>query len=369
MSPTPRVLLFSPRRLAPLISRCFSYEFEDVVRSMDSTELIAPDSVLGAGTFDIVSRAVNRIGRGTSMVRGINPGVRAIEVSRRYQLFFVVCQVATDLAWLNAARGWRERCEIAACWLEEIWAKDLGRLKGQLDLLRQFDYIFTNCRGSVEGVAAATGRPVTYLPPGIDCLAFAPAEPPEERVIDVFNMGRRHPATHQALLCLARERGIFYLFDTFQGNIPVQSPAEHRFQLANLIKRSRYFIANKAKATEKAETGEQEEVGFRFFEGAAGGAVMIGDPPNQDSFREHFDWPDALVYLPYGSPDIADLIADLDRQPDRLDAIRRDNRVNAIRRHDWAYRWRDVLRTVGLPVPPALMERETVLENLASTSA
>jgi hypothetical protein len=365
MSQEPRVLLFSPRNLAPVISRCFSYEFEDAIRAMDRVELVAPEPALGVAGFDILGRAVTKIGRATKMVSRINPGVRAVKVRARYELFFTVCQFATDLNWLNALGAWRERCDRAACWLEEIWAKDLGRLEAQLDLLSRFDYIFTNCRGSVDGLARATGRPVIYQPPGIDCLSFAPADPPEERVIDIFNMGRRHPATHQALLEMARERGIFYLYDTFKGNIPVQDPAEHRQQLAKLIKRSRYFIANTAKVTETGETGEtgeQQEVGFRFFEGTAGGAVMIGEPPDVDSFREHFDWPAAVIYLPYGSSDVADLLADLDRQPERLARIRRDNLSNSLLRHDWAYRWRDVLRTVGLPISPELAARQTELE-------
>ncbi len=42
MSESPRVLLYSQRRLAPLISRCLSYEFEDVICQVDAVDLIAP---------------------------------------------------------------------------------------------------------------------------------------------------------------------------------------------------------------------------------------------------------------------------------------------------------------------------------------
>lgn len=365
MTPEPRVLLFSPRNLAPVISRCFSYEFEDAIRAIDSVELIAPTPAMGAAEFDFLSRAVNKLGRHTKLFSGVNPGAHRVTVSGRYQLFFAVCQFATDLSWLNALHGWRERCDTAACWLEEIWARDLGRLQSQIESLRKFDFIFTNCCGSVEGLAEATGRPVIYQPPGVDCLTFYPGNPPVKRVIDVYNMGRHHPATHEALLDLARVQGIFYLFDTSQGNIQVRSPAEHRLQLANLVKRSRYFLANRAKANEEGETAQQEEVGFRFFEGAAGGAVMIGDPPDVESFRDHFDWTDAVIRLPYGSPDAADLLADLDRELDRLERVSRNNVTNALRRHDWLYRWRRVLEIVGLPALNGLEVRWEQLQKLA----
>ncbi len=355
MSEEPRVLLLSQRGWAPVISRCCSFELEDVIRAVDKVDLVAPTYRHDA--FELLSRAVNKAGRRTAALAGVNPGLRPLRVSRDYELFFAVFQFATDALALNALRGWRERCRIAACWLEEIWARDLERLQSQISLLREFDYIFTNCRGSVEGLAHATGRPVVYQPPGVDCQTFFPGDPPVARVIDVFNMGRRHPATHRAMLAVAEERRLFYLYDTFRGNIPVQDPREHRLQLANLIKRTRFFLANKAKATEEGETGEQQEVGFRFFEGAAGGAVMIGDPPDVESFREHFDWPDAVVQLPFGSQGIGELISELDAQPERLARIRAANLDNALLRHDWAYRWRAVLDLTGLEGLPALRAR------------
>ena len=45
---------------------------------------------------------------------------------------------------------------------------------------------------------------------------------------------------------------------------------EHRTLYINLIKRSRYFIANKAKFDSVNQTGNQEELGSRFFEGECG---------------------------------------------------------------------------------------------------
>jgi hypothetical protein len=364
MSTEPRVLLLSQRGLAPVISRCCSYELEDLICAVDSVDLVAPTYRHGSG--ELLSRAVNKLGRRARWLRRVNPGIRPIEVSRDYALFFAVFQFATDAVSLNALRGWRQRCATAACWLEEIWARDLGRLQSQIAQLREFDVIFTNCLGSVDGLAKVTGRPVIYQPPGVDCLRFFPGTPPVERVIDVFNMGRRHPDTHRAFLDLAQERRLFYLYDTFKGNIPVQDPAEHRLQLANLIKRTRFFIANRAKANEEGETARQEEVGFRFFEGAAGGAVMIGDPPDVASFHEHFDWPDAVIPMPFGSTEVGDLISALEQQPERLAAIRRASLANTLRRHDWASRWRSVLDACRLPASPALAAREARLNELAT---
>lgn len=364
--PDARVLLLSRRGLDPVISRCCPYEFEDVICAVDRVDLLVP--TYRRRSYFILDRALNKLGRRAAALGGVNPGIRAPRLTRDYELFFAVFQFATDAAALNAVPGWRERSRLAACWLEELWAGDLRRFQAQLALLRRFDVIFTNCLGSVEGLARATGRPVFYQPPGVDALTFHPGAPPMERVIDVYNMGRRHPATHQALLAWAQEGRRFYLFDTFQGNIRVQVPAEHRLQLANLIKRSRFFLANRAKANEEGETKRQEELGFRFFEGAAGGAVMIGEAPEVSSFREHFDWPDALIPMPFGGTGIGELIAELEAQPERLARIRAANVANVLRRHDWVYRWRAVLAHLELPLPAALHEREAILAALPQGS-
>ena len=363
MNSDARVLLLSRRGLDPVISRCCPYEFEDVIGTVDQVNLLVP--AYRRRSYFILDLAVNKLGRKAAALGGVNPGIRAQRLSQNYELFFAVFQFATDAAALNAVPGWRERSRLAACWLEELWAGDLHRLQAQLALLRRFDVIFTNCLGSVEGLARATGRPVVYQPPGVDALRFHPGIPPVERVIDVYNMGRRHPATHQALSEWAREGRRFYLFDTFQGNIRVQDPTEHRLQLANLIKRSRFFLANRAKANAEGETKRQEELGFRFFEGAAGGAVMIGEAPAVSVFRDNFDWPDALIPMPFGGTGIGELIAELEAQPERLARIRVANVANVLRRHDWAYRWRVVLEQLGLTPASGLRVREAQLAALA----
>ena len=144
-------------------------------------------------------------------------------------------------------------------------------------------------------------------------------------------------------------------------------PAEHRALLAEKLKRTGFFIANKAKANEGGERGVQEEVGFRFFEGAAAGTVMIGDAPDVDSFQQNFDWPDAVVPLPYGSTEVAGLLDALIRDPERLQSIRVANIRNSLARHDWSYRWDQVLQWAGMGRPEALARRQARLEDLAAS--
>ena len=198
----------------------------------------------------------------------------------------------------------------------------------------------------------------------MDALSFCPYPDSHERVIDVYSMGRRPHLTHQKLLEMARTSGLFYVHDTIAGSQAINA-REHRALVANMAKRSRYFLVNPGKFDEPAHTAHQVEFGYRYFEGAASGAIMIGERPNNEVFPKLFDWPDAVTELPHTSGDIEAIIRDLDRDPERQDRIRRTGVVQALMRHDWVYRWETILTAAGLEVSSNAQERKARLRKLA----
>jgi hypothetical protein len=202
------------------------------------------------------------------------------------------------------------------------------------------------------------------MPIGIDTMRFCPYPDPPTRSIDVLSMGRRSDPMHRALLDLAEGKRIFYLYDVVR-NFPVINFREHRVMLANLVKRSRYFINYKHNVNIAHVTGGQEALGARYFEGAAGGAVMIGIPPDCEEYHEAFDWDDAVINVPGSPADVGAILSELDTQPRRLATASRTNVVSCLLRHDWAYRWEEILHSVGLEPTPALAARKATLQKLA----
>lgn len=360
-----RVLVFSLRNLVKYPSRCSNYEVEDVIARVDRADVVAPRSPCGP-PVPVQRLLWSRVGRNFPLVGGLRDALGSAPIERDYDLLFVTCQNPGDLSRLGPLAPWRARCRKAVVYVDEIWAHTIAVRPGEMAMLAQFDHIFCGQELSVPALAAATGQPASYLPIGVDMTRFCPWPDPPARMIDVFNMGRRSPVTHAALKTLARERGLFYLFDTLDGRANVYDPRDHREQLANLIKRSRYFVTNVAKITSPEETGGQQEVGFRFYEGAAAGAVLIGEAPRCPSFDENFGWEDAVVPMPYGTADPAAVIDALDADPERVEAIRRRNVSSSLRRHDLVYRWERVLDAVGLQPTPAVAERRERLAQLAA---
>ena len=98
----------------------------------------------------------------------------------------------------------------------------------------------------------------------------------------------------------------------------------------------------------------------------AAGALMIGDPPDSDAFHKNFDWPDAVIRIPYDSAQIGEILADLDGQPEQLARARHENALQSLARHDWARRWRTLLEMLGVAPQPGLLARERALDRLAA---
>lgn len=356
-----RVCLVSQRGLNRQLSRCCGFEFEDVIASIDDVSLVQPVHAWGSA---LRLKVRNRVSRMSELYRLVNSGIQVTNDINRFDLFFMLIQFTRDLMTFDAVRHLRRKSGFAICYLEEIWLADFERLGPQLDVLKEFDYIFCSCAGSVDPLSERLQRPVEYIPPAVDAIRFAPRGDAGRRFIDVINIGRRSEVTHRALLKYAQDQGKFYLYDTLEAPYLAMAPHEHRMLLANQIKHSRYFIANTAKMNRQFETTGQAEIGFRFFEGLAGGAVLLGDPPPTEQFTQHLGWEDTVIAAPFDCADIADIIAELEAQPSRLQAIRQRNVLNMVRRHDWLYRWEVILARAGLTQTPAMKGRAELLGNL-----
>jgi hypothetical protein len=361
-----RVLIWSQRELSTAPARCVGYEFEDVVATLEhGADVVAPaHSVVHSLWSPLASRLAARFSRDTGLCLPMWPGLRKASVEGDYDLFFAVFQFVSDVSSLRAIPNWRTRARRSVCVIEEIWAHDIKKWRALSHLLQGFDHVFLECSGSVDLFEEISGIPCSFLPPGVDALRFCPAPASARRVIDVCHVGRRVAATHVPLLEACKRGELYYEFDSIRPE-HVWDTVEHREHLANMLKRSRYVLVNPGKFNQRNETRKQQELGFRFFEGAAAGAVMLGSSPKIAAFEKNFDWKDAVIEVDAES--LLDAIERLDSDPDRLEGIRRDNVANSLLRHDWVYRWERVLEAAGLPSPDTVATRKRELANLAST--
>jgi hypothetical protein len=334
------------------------YEFEDVICAIDEADVVALQ-------HGLVSAMANRVALRVAYslpVTSINPGFRRIHLDRHYDvLVFLAAGGCGDLITLNAVSNWRSSCERAVCVIREVWAEDVSKVRHLLGILDSFDHVFVEYHESVELVQRYTSTPCSFLAPSVDTMLFCPLPRPPTRTIDVYNVGRRSEKDHRPLIEAMQRGEIFYYYTSIQPN-RVWGSSEHRLLLANLLKRSRYAIAYPAKFNVPGQT--QQELGFRYFEAAAAGAVLVGAAPRTDSYRSLFDWPNAVIDLEGG--EVLAKIAQLDKEPELTAKIRRDGAISSLLSHDSVYRWETILDSVGLELLPPGQRRKRALEDLAT---
>lgn len=368
-SGSPRVLVLSSRGVDSSLWHAPQYEFEDVIAEVDSVHLLAPPPPPRNELREYAKQGVALARKSALALRGRTPGDRPPpiaegEIDQDYDLLFAVFHFPQDVDHLRSIRGWRARCRKAVCFIIELWSADFPDYERYLAPLRDFDHVFVFNSAVADRVARIAGRRPEYLPAGVDTLRFSPYPAPSDRVVDVLAYGRRSPDAHRQLTEMAERREIFYVHDTVRQS-PMVDHRQHRVMLSNYARRSRYAMAYRINEDRRVRTGGDEGLTTRLFEITAAGAVMLGTRPRCAEFEQFFDWPDAMIEVPWAKPDMAAILGELDAQPERLAAISRRNAVNALRRHDWAYRWQRVLDAAALPPLPALDARLARLRALA----
>jgi hypothetical protein len=364
-SGSPRICMPTWRNFTRRPYRCGLYEAQDVLVEIDDVDLVHLDMGWGAlfkeqwlriPLYHDVSRKLMQV----------NPGLKKARLTKDYDLFIAVLNHYWDLPYINAIDHWKDHCKISVCWLDEIWAAEIPNYKYWIEALDQFDYVFTTLRGSVSPLSQATNRSCYWLPGGVDAVRFSPFPNPPRRVIDVYSIGRRHQGIHAEILKASERDEFFYVYDTL-ANIAaadVYNHREHRNLFANMAKRSRHFIVAAAKTGAPDPQG-QLEIGNRYYEGAAAGAVMIGEAPDCDSYRELFGWPDAVIQIQSDGSDTMAVLRALDSDAERLAAISARNTRGALQRHDWVYRWKEMFRVAGIRPTPNMAARELQLRDMA----
>jgi hypothetical protein len=296
----------------------------------------------------------------TGRIARMNPGIEPVRLDRRYDLFVLVCPWWRDVWYVNAIENWQDSAAVKVCWIDELWVSELDGLRRWLPVLRDFDYVFVGIDGTGPPLADRLARPCFDLAGAVDVVRFAPGP---ARVIDVLSVGRRPPPAHEALVRLAAERQLYYVYDTLQsGDSLAPDHVAHRTMYANNVKRSRTFMVAPGKWDVAQQSGGQSTIGYRYFEGAAAGAVLVGRPAMADAFTRLFDWKDAVVPWQVDGSDAARVVGDLLSDEARLVEIGRRNAREARARHDWSQRWQTVFETCGLPTPTRLQARLDALQ-------
>ena len=364
-----RVLTWSLRNIQNFVYNSCLFEFEDVISEVDKADIYSPSQ------FGPRSRVINKaIVSATRHVKplslaAVNPYLKSKSLDREYDMYFVTLDFPWYGSSINMLKDWRKKCKTAVCYIVEIWNEDIPQMKNFMKFFDQFDLICIGTQHVLKDVQAMTDTPVMFVPPGVDTIKFCPDfESGKKRSIDITNLGRRSLSTHNALLEKSeKEKNFFYYHELTNGSVlRVDDHQAHRTLIANLLGSSRYYVTNYAKADMPKLIAGEYEIGYRFFEGAAAGAVLIGARPKGDLYDKYFNWEDSIIPVRFDEPDISKIIDELDACPGYIESIQARNAMNSLLQHDWVYRWEMILEELGQEPTPGITARKQKLKETAA---
>lgn len=345
----------SDQRYCPSIS--FVHDMEAAITKLENAEPVS--AVLRRPGIERHVRNAFRLTRRPEVARLSN----RIEFPKEHFDLLVTTMMSFRELWMLGGQDLSRVAGKRICFITEIWPRDVRLFGAYRDVLKQFDAIFVMNSSVLEPLRAEVGPKVHWMPAGVDALMFLP-EYGASRPTDVFSIGRRSTRHHAELLELVAQRRLTYMYDTMSGG-RVENWREHRLLLAQQIAQSSFFIAHRAKFDQPDETTNAHDFGNRFADGAAAGAILIGDVPNTEEFRKEFNWEDAVFSYPADAPGFDAHIMSLLRQKERLEAASIRNVVESLRRNDWVYRWEVMLRAAGMQLKDRAVARKQVLSDAA----
>jgi len=362
---SPRICLTTARRFNRMAFQCAHLEAQDVLAECADVDLIALEP---EPSFRWKQPWIRRL-----MYRDVsrklayaNPGLKPVRLTGEYDLLVVMCQTYWDFLYVNAIEDWKSHCKTSVCWIDELWASNVPQYKYWMPTLSRFDHVVIGMHGAVAAASELIGQRCHCVPPAVDALRFSPYPFQPERVIDVYSIGRRYPAVHDALLTYSAATGGFYLYDTIQsGESRAPDHAQHRSLYANIAKRSRFFVVAPGKIDVPEETHGQVEVGSRYYEGAAAGAILVGQVPECEQYRTRFAWEDAVVPVKADGSDVGAVLRRLMSDPERMEEIMWRNASNSLVQHDWIHRWMRVFEIAGVQPSAGMQGRVNQLQALA----
>lgn len=215
----------------------------------------------------------------------------------------------------------------------------------------RFDRILFTCAELAQDYRDAFGLETRHWPAHTDVLSFHSGA--AFRPIDMILVGRREPLLHDPLFRHFNRPSSDRLFLDFstRGQMPMTHEDEFRLLMATY---------GRSKIAFGYETGSipryygKSPLLARWVHAWAAGCTVVGTRPKGRGTEPLMDWEDSTIELPDDTGDAVVLIGDLLRDEAGLEARRRRNVMEALRRHDTRHRLRDLIVDLDLPVSERL---------------
>ncbi len=299
--------------------------------------------------------------------------LEAVEPDLEVDLLFVFSADLGDTCHLRETLDVISRAKKAVLIETEIWNTDiLASTKCITEVTRRFSHVLVGHHSVVDQYSQSLGRPVHFLAPSTDALAFSgqPCNRNDDldaygaaRPVDFYNVGRRDPAQHGALTRWAKETGGWYSFSSLTAK-GMTSEHDHLNQMSQLLNRSSVSICNYARFNDPNRIGTSVEYGGRYFDSLAAGCVIAGQHPTHPILTSLMEGA-TMIEMPLGSTEIPTELTELLNDAELFAHTSDRQRSVALSRHDVSHRAANVFESIGVPTPQKITQRIAELGEMA----
>lgn len=228
-------------------------------------------------------------------------------------------------------------------------------------IFAHLDHLFVISAEIADEINAKLPISASFLPLAADILRYGrrpDRQNPDRQIarsIDIVNYGRTRADLHQVLQKHYNQGDSqrIYFHTTFAG-ADVFDPQEHMILMSKLLSRSRINICFESSYVPRFRG--YSPLLLRWFEGWSCGCAIVGKRPFGKGVAPLLDWENSTIELPDAATDWIPFFEDLLENEDLLSEISQRNYREALLRHDWRYRLREMLTTLGLPIPERLTQ-------------
>jgi hypothetical protein len=328
-----------------------SYEFEEIIVRTCSSQLIAPERFRFRNRLDLLLQP---------LTTHFYCKPKKFQFANEPNVLLLIGMGPGTLKMLDTLRQWRQKCDIVAAYIIDLYPISLNRLDRKI--VNQLDHLFISYEQMLKPVKRKFKTPVTFIPQACDVLTHGTYG--GDRPFDIIGYGRQIPKIHEQLKkeFNAPQSQTLYFHSTFKYP-DVKDWKEDRLLFWQMMRRTKLSLAYCFKKTSPELAFGVSPLTARWFEGLAAGCVMVGYSPTGAEVKYLLDWPDAIIELPNNPQDSFSFIKELLKQEEYLKVVSRRNYMESLARHDWRYRLKDMLSTLGISIPNGLDDE---LKNLHS---
>jgi len=316
-----------------------SYEFEDIIARTCDARILSPKGWSLHPKLDI------SLGK---LIAGRYRRVGGLEFAREPNVLLLIGMGPPALRMLDKLGPWRRKCSLVAAYIIDLYPGALNRFDPRI--VNKLDHLFISYEQMLEPVRARFKTPVTFIPQACDALGHGACG--GNRPIDVVGYGRQIEGVHESLQKTFNSPGTgkVYFHSTFK-HTRVKNWREDRMLFWKIMRRAKISLAYCFVETNRDTALGVSPLTARWFEAITAGCAIVGRRPRSPDADRLLDWRDAVIDLPEETRQCVPFLEALIGDTERMAGISRRNYLEALRRHDWRHRLRDMFDALGLPLP------------------